>query len=530
MSDTPSIGIDLGTTNSAVAIAEARDFNVLPNAAGNRLTPSVVAFDGEDATVGREAANQAAQYPDRTVFSVKRYIGTDETILIGESGHKSEFTPEELSALILKKLKSDTEAYLDGPVESAVITVPAYFNDRERQATKHAGEIAGLTVDRILNEPTAACLAYGLRTGDESTVLVYDLGGGTFDVSLIQITAGVFEVVATNGDTKLGGDDWGGKIVDWLVDQIQRDHDVTVKGNSATNERLFEAAKQAKHELSSRQQATVNLPFLEIESETYDVECTLDRETFQDISDDLTERTIDICEVLFADTEYMPKAVDEVLLVGGATRMPHIRSRVARYFGQAPSKSINPDEAVALGAAAQAAILDQRALPVPDSGESDILTPRDEADESPTTRDASDIVLLDVTPQSLGLESVYDINTLDTRYEVLIPRNTPIPARETAIHSTVKDNQEYVTFPVYQGEGSLEKAEQLDEFEIGPIPPRPAGEPDIEVEFRFDQDGLLQVSAEDLDHEIGESIAIESVFGFTRDEIDAMQRNLPAIR
>lgn len=534
MSNTPAIGIDLGTTNSAIALAEAGELDILPNANGDRLTPSVVAFDGRTAVVGREAANQAAQYPEQTVHSVKRFMGTDQEIMLGEEGAKSAFTPEELSALILKKVKADSETHLGRAIESAVITVPAYFNDRERQATKHAGEIAGLDVERIINEPTAACLAHGLRAGKEKAVLVYDLGGGTFDVSLIEINDGIFEVVATNGDTELGGDDWDSAIVGWLVEQIERDHSVTVAENPATDERLFEAAKQAKHDLSSRQRVEISLPFLEIGTDTYDVEQTLTRDVFERLTREYTEETIDICEELFSVVGYGPQAVDEVLLVGGSTRMPQIQERVADHFCREPSKRVNPDEAVALGAAAQSAIINQQALPAPNSAAADV--PASHAEDSggtgqpPATRDAEEIVLLDVTPQSLGVEAVYDLDTLDTRYEVLIPRNTPIPAQEAEIHSTVKDNQEYVTISVYQGEGTLEENEQLDEFEIGPIPARPAGEPNIEIGFEINQDGILQVSAKDIDHEIGDDLEIESVFGLTRDEIDAMQQNLPALR
>jgi molecular chaperone DnaK len=533
MTDTASIGIDLGTTNSAIALAEADELDVLPNENGDRLTPSVVAFDGQTANVGREAANQSAQYPEQTVHSVKQWMGTDQEIMLGENGHKSGFTPEELSALILKKLTADAESTLGRSIESAVITVPAYFNDGERQATKHAGEIAGLDVERIINEPTAACLAHGLRTGEEKAVLVYDLGGGTFDVSLIEINDGIFEVNATNGDTDLGGDDWDAAIVEWLVEQIEREYGVSVGENPATDERLFEAAKQAKHDLSSRQRAKITLPFLEIGGETYDVDQTLTRGTFEQLTQDLTAETIDICEELFSVVEYGPQAVDEVLLVGGSTRMPQIQQRVADHFGREPSKRINPDEAVALGAAAQSAIINQQALPTPNTAGGDVSAGHDESSgdgQPPATRDAEDIVLLDVTPQSLGVEAVENPQTMETVYQVLIPRNTPIPAQEEEVNTTVEDNQKHVEISVYQGEGTLQENELLDEFVIGPIPPRPIGEPNIKIEFELDQDGLLQVRAEDVDHEIGDDLEIESVFGLTRDEIDAMQQNLPALR
>lgn len=525
-----SIGIDLGTTNSAIAVAEADELDVLPNENGDRLTPSVVAFDGRTATVGREAANQSAQYPEQTAHSVKQWMGTDQEIVLGDDGTKSGFTPEELSALILKKLTSDAESTLDRSIGSVVITVPAYFNDRERQATKHAGEIAGLDVERIINEPTAACLAHGLRTGEEKAVLVYDLGGGTFDVSLIEINDGIFEVLATNGDTDLGGDDWDAAIVEWLTEQIKREHGVSVGQNPATDERLFEAAKQAKHDLSSRQRAEISLPFLEVGDETYDVEQTLTRDTFEELTQHLAAETIDICEELFSAVEYGPQLVDEVLLIGGSTRMPQVQQRVADHFNREPSKRVNPDEAVALGAAAQSAIINQQALPMPNSADGDVPANHDGGsdEQSSLSRPADDIVLLDVTPQSLGIEVIRN-STNEKSYKIIIPRNTPLPALESVETTTVEDNQEYVEFPVYQGE-SFEEVDQLDEFEIGPIPLRPEGEPTIEVEMQVDQDGILQVSAEDLDHNITEEIEIESVFGLSHDEIEAMQTNLPAIQ
>lgn len=528
MSKHPAIGIDLGTTNSAIAIAEAGGVDILPNTNGDRVTPSVVAFDGKTATVGREAANQAVQYPEHTIFSIKQYMGTEEDIHLGET-RKREFTPEELSALILKRLKHDAEAAIEQTIESAVITVPAYFNDRERQATKHAGEIAGLEVDRIINEPTAACLAYGLQTGNEQTVLVYDLGGGTFDVSLIDMYDGVFEVIATNGETNLGGDDWDAAIVEWLVDQIEREHNVVVGDTPVVTKRLFDAAQQAKHDLTSRQNVRITLPFLECGTDTVDVEQTLSRETFERLTRDLTDETIDICEELFIGCQYEPQTIDEVLLVGGTTRMPQIQQRVAEYVGQQPSKRVNPDEAVALGAAAQAAIINQQALPAPDATTGDLPTTPDATTEERPTRKASDIVLLDVVPQSLGTK-VTSRETREHSYDIIIPRNTPIPAVETKEYSTIDDNQKYVNVSVYQGEESLEQAEQLDEFEIGPFPPRPAGVPNLEAEFRFDQDGILHASAKDVDHGIGDSIKIESVSGITRNEIATMQQHLPTIR
>lgn len=521
------IGIDLGTTNSACAHATATGLEIVPNKRGDRLTPSVISFDGRsrEAAVGKQAANQAVQYPDRTVFSVKRFMGTDEEILLGDEGRESAFTPEELSALILKKLAEDATVELGQPVEQAVITVPAYFNDRQRQATKHAGEIAGLSVERILNEPTAACLAYGLHSDTDRTVLVYDLGGGTFDSSLIEIGSGVFEVKATNGDTQLGGDDWDGRIVDWLETQVQT-RDGTGFEDGTTTERVFEAAKQAKHELTNRKQTTIRLPFLELGNATCNVEETLTRSQFEELTSDLTEETIYLCEELLEMAGYTSASIDAILLVGGSTRMPHVRDRVSEYFGIKPSLHVNPDEAVALGAAAQAAILDDDLLPVPSNGSGAVERKR-ESGNLPT-RDPGDIVLLTVTPQSLGLEAV-DANTNKNFYSVLIDRNESIPASETKEYTTVEGDQRYVYFPVYQGDGPLAENEQLDEFELGPIPPRPKGEPNIEVTFTIDQDGLLQVSAEDIEHNIGEEIAIESVFGLSQPEITEMTKNLPAV-
>lgn len=529
------IGIDFGTTNSAVGHPTGAGLEIVANARGDRLTPSVVAFDGETALVGTQAENQAVQYPERTVFSVKRYLGTDEEILLGDGNTKSAFTPEEAAGLILKKLREDAEASLGRSVERAVITVPAYFNDRQRQATKHAGEIAGLSVERILNEPTAACLAYGLRTGTEQTVLVYDLGGGTFDSSLIDVGGGVFEVLATNGDTNLGGDDWDARIVDWVEERLVAEYNATLDDPVST-ERVFDAAKQAKHELSTRKRTQLTLPFLELEGESYDVEQTLTRTQFERLTHDLTEETIALCDALFAETAYTPATVDEVLLVGGSTRMAQVKNRVAEYIGTDPVTRVNPDEAVALGAAAQAAILDDDTLPAPENNPT--VTTHTEAGEPPKsggsaavpTRDASDIVLLTVTPQSVGIEVADEPLAHNTVYDALIPRNTSIPVTETEMYTTLEDRQEFVNITVYQGDGTLAENELLDEFEIGPIPLRPAGEPQIEVSFSIDQDGLLQVSAEDIDHAIGDEIAIESVFGLTPKEISSMGQNLPDIR
>lgn len=527
----PAIGIDLGTTNSAIAHATSNDIEVLANANGNRITPSVVAYDEDkqQALVGRQAVNQSTQNPGQTVFSVKRYMGSDEVLVLGND---NEFTPEEISALILKKVVKDAEDSLGTPITNVVITVPAYFNDRQRQATKHAGEIAGLNVDRIINEPTAACLAYGLRAGDGETVVVYDLGGGTIDTSLIEIDNGVFEVVATNGDTELGGDDWDAAIVGWLEDKIEREHGFRPDDDLITTERLFDAAQDAKHRLSSRQKTEINVPFLEYGGDTYNINQTLSRETFEQLTNELTEETISIVDDLLADAQYDPSAVDEVLLVGGSTRMPHIQEHISTFFGQEPSKRVNPDEAVAIGGAAQSAIMRDDPVPVPneDAGAMPTTNGAASGEDALAGVSGDDIILVDVTPQSLGVKSM-DLETREYYYHVLLPRNTSVPARETNIFSTIEDDQTFVNFPVYQGESSeLEENEKLDEFEIGPIPKRPLGEPDIEVEFSLDQNGILNVSAEDIDHEIGDEIEIQSVFGFSDKQLNTMQQNLPRLR
>ncbi|MFC4986287.1 Hsp70 family protein [Saliphagus infecundisoli] len=541
MSDTPAIGIDLGTTNSAIALAEAGtgDLTILENGSGERTTPSVVSYDGVEARVGTPAVNQAVQYPGRTVFSVKRLMGSDEVVVFDNTltNTTEELTPEEVSALILKKLKQDAEHHLEQSITNAVITVPAYFNDDQRQATKHAGEIAGLTVDRIINEPTAACLAFGLQGGEGETVLVYDLGGGTFDSSLVSVGGGVFEVVATNGETQLGGDDWDDTIVDWLIERIERELSIAfdAEANPIALERLFDAAQQAKHDLSARERTTISIPFLEIDGETHNVEYELARDEFEAMTDHLVETTIECCAELLEDAGYTPAAIDTVLLVGGATRMPQIQNYVEAFFNHPPSKRVNPDEAVALGAAAQAAIIHETALPVPADDRSGGQTPSLEKNQpnrtlETTSANTNDIVLADVTPQSLGVRTI-DLETREYYYSVLINRNSPIPARATDRFSTLDDNQEYVRFPVYQGNSpTLDENEQIDEFKIGPIPPRPRGEPNIEVEFQLDENGILHASAEDIDHNIGTEIEIQPTMTLTQHEISKLRQTLPVLR
>ncbi len=524
------VGIDFGTTNSAVTTPTGTDVTIVPNERGERLTPSVVAIDRKQAVVGATARNQSVQHPDRTVFSVKDYMGTNEEILVGEQPNASAFVPEELAGMILRKLRQDAESALDQSINRAVLTVPAYFNDRQRQATKHAGEIAGLSVERVLNEPTAACLAYGLRTGADRLILVYDLGGGTFDSSLIEMGDGVFEVIATNGDTSLGGDDWDARIVDWLEEPLREEYGCELT-DPVSIERAFDASRTAKHELTSRKKTTIRLPFLELDTETVDIERTLTQSTFESITRDLTEETIQLCEQLLAESPYTKSSIDEVLLVGGSTRMKQVRSRVATAFDSEPSTQINPDEAVALGAGVQAAILDDT-LPVPSEdtdSELDTISASSVGGDL-ELRNPDDIVVLTVTPQSVGTTVMTDLQTKATEYSVLIPRNTPVPAHETGLYTTVADNQRYVRIEVLQGDGPLAENELLDAFDLGPLPPRPAGDPDLAVEFTIDQDGLLQVRATDMDNEIESGVTIESVFGRTADEIQAMATNLPEVR
>jgi molecular chaperone DnaK len=524
---TPTIGIDFGTTNSVITLAEGGEYTVIPNENGKRTTPSVVSFDGDKAMIGEQAVNQAVQYPDRTVFSIKRLIGTDDVVLLGE--HSAEFTPEEVSALIFKKLKRDAEKATDQPIGQAVITVPAQFNDRQRRAMKHAGEIAGLDVHRIISEPTAACLAYGLHTGKKETVLVYDLGGGMFDVSLIAINDGVFEVVATNGDTQLGGNNWDAAIVDWLDSKIEHKHGISFEGNSAADEQLFAAAQTAKHNLTDQMTTAISIQSLEHNGSVYDIKHRLHRDQFERMTRDLVEKTITICDDLFAETGYRAGMIDEILLVGGATRMPHVRERVTEYFGQEPSEQIDPDEAVAVGATAQAALIQDDSLPMLPSGEDQSANPRPERDR-PSLPTIEDVVLLDVTPQSLATETTAQDET-EEPYSVLIPANSTVPTRATGIFTTSHDRQKYVRIPVYQGNSPvLEENELLEEFRVGPIPPRSVGEANIEIEFELDQNGILHVSAADIDHEIGDAIDIDPVFDITQTELDMMKKDLPPIR
>lgn len=538
----PTIGIDFGTTNSVITLAEGGEFTVITNENGERSTPSVVSFDGDKAMVGEQAVNQSVQYPDRTIHSIKRLIGSDEVVVLGESrGSANEFTPEEVSALIFEKLKRSAEKAIDQPIKQAFITVPAQFNERQRRATKHAGEIAGLDIDRIINEPTAACLAYGLHSGKTETVLVYDLGGGVFDASLIAINDGVFEVIATNG-TQLGGDDWDAAIVDWLDSQIEHEHGVSFEGNSTADEQLFAAARTAKHDLTEHATTTITIPSLEHNGATYDIKHRLHRDQFERMTRDLVERTISICEDLLAETGYRPGMIDEILPVGGGTRMPYVRKRITQFFGQEPSERIDPDEAVAIGATAHAALIQDDSFPMLPSGEepADNISPDRTRPSLPTVED---VVLLDVVPQSIvtirddtrnrndqNQDQSQNQNQGQNRRSVLIPANSPIPTRATDIFTISHDRQKYVRIPVYQGNDPvLDENELLNEFRIGPIPPRPVNGVDIEIAFELDRNGILHVSAEDADHETS-SIDIDPVFDVTQTEIDTMKRNLPKIR
>ena len=504
------IGIDLGTTNSCVSVLEGGEPTVITNPEGGRTTPSVVAFSkDEDRLVGQTAKRQAVTNPENTIFSIKRFMGrmfkevsneisevpynvdknSNGAVIV--KANEKEYTPPEISAMVLQKLKQDAEEYLGSKISDAVITVPAYFNDSQRQATKDAGKIAGLNVRRIINEPTAAALAYGMDKKKDEKIAVFDLGGGTFDVSILELGDGVFEVKASNGDGHLGGDDFDQKVINWIAEEFKKSDGIDLREDPMALQRLKEAGEAAKKELSSSKQTDINLPFVTADaSGPKHLNLNLTRAKFDELVNDLVDRTIDPCKKAMSDAGLSPSDIDEVILVGGSTRIPSIQEKVKEIFGKEPNKSVNPDEVVALGAAIQGGVL---------------------------AGDVDDVLLLDVTPLSLGIETLGSVSTK------LIERNTTIPTKKSQVFSTAADNQTTVEIHVLQGEREMASDNKtIGRFHLSDIPPSPRGVPQIEVTFDIDANGILNVGAQDKATGKEQSIRIEASSGISEAEIEKM--------